>query len=67
MGSILFKVGLITLLVGFVLFLAWDDYRSRKAREAEEKAAALTGPQREDADRKDADRKDADRRDSSAD
>ncbi len=57
MGSILLKVGLIALLVGFLALLAWDDYRSRKAREAEEKAAALTGP----------DRKDADRMDSSAD
>lgn len=53
MGSILFKVGLITLLVGVLAFFAWDDYRSRKAREAEKKAAALTGPERGDADRKD--------------
>jgi hypothetical protein len=53
MGSIIFKIGLITLLAGLLAFLAWDDYRSRKAREAEDKAAALTGPERKDAGRED--------------
>ena len=50
MGSLIFKLSLITLLVGFLLFLAYDDYRSRKQREAEdrEKEAALPPPDRED-------------------
>jgi hypothetical protein len=48
MGSILLKVSIIALLIGFLAFLAWDDYRSRKAREAEEKREALTGPDRRD-------------------
>ena len=53
MGAILLKVGLLALLVGFLALIAWDDYRSRKAREAEQKAAALSGPEGRDADRKD--------------
>lgn len=52
MGSIIFKVSIIVLLVGFLAFLAWDDYRNRKAREAEEKQAALTGPERSGDERK---------------
>ncbi len=48
MGSIILKVSIIALLIGFLAFLAWDDYRSRKAREAEEKREALTGPDRRD-------------------
>lgn len=49
MGSLIFKLGLIALLVGFLVFLAYDDYRSRKEREAEdrEKDAALPGPERD--------------------
>ena len=48
MGSLIFKLSLIALLVGFLVFLAYDDYRSRKEREAEdrEKEAALPDPER---------------------
>ncbi len=52
MGSIILKVSIIVLLVGFLAFLAWDDYRNRKAREAEERQAALSGPDRRNDDRR---------------
>lgn len=55
MAGIIFKISLIVLLVAFLVFLAYDDYRNRKAREAEDKlkAAALTGSDRRDAEEKD--------------
>ncbi len=39
MGGIIFKITLIVLLVGFLIFMWYADRRNRLAREAEERAA----------------------------